>query len=75
MDNWYYDVNIICIHHKIQIKARIPLKRGVLGAGKALGAPFPFLQSLIPEQEGATRNRDWALTDCQQILDCQFSEI
>lgn len=75
MDNWYYDVNIICIHNKIQIKACIPLKGGVLGAGKALGAPFPSLQSLTPEQQGATRNRDWALLECQQILNCHFSEI
>lgn len=51
------------------------LKDGVLGAGKALRAPFPSLQSLTPEQQGATRNRNWALSDCQQILDCQFSEI
>lgn len=42
MDNQYYDVNIICIHHKIQIKACISLKDRVFRSREGLRGSFPF---------------------------------
>lgn len=75
MDNRYYYV--ICIHDKIQIKTWIPLKGGVFKNKEGLRGSFffPFNQQIqSTKQQVATGNRDWAISDCQQVLGYQFSE-